>query len=547
MNTNPISVTTAVSSTNARHRTLVALPVFAVLIIGSMMQGAIVRGDVIGVSGMFETKDEQTVLPLPFGGQAVLLPGAEALIEKSVVLEKGEMIVNHVSLATVHAGPFVLEGWRGAFGAAIQGESVTVVALTTPVLVLSGEQRMIVPAGSQVRLNRAIPSLNDGISAWAQARTVLPLPAHYVRERLEMLQDIPQPTVAVRSGEGDWSMPPVLDTLRLPSARQRSQEELDAQRLADLFLALRMGDAARIQTSLLDEELQEYLKVSVSKRDLPDIISLASQSTFMPLFLPLALRDESFWMLASAHPFLRDHAWVTSTDLVPSDESRMVRLFSVPRADLQPEGMSSLSVERWQQELTAMLADQSASEGPAVLDAFIPHWTEVVRAQAQANLPERTQRYSSIISSVAAPYETRLAADTLLALSDVVMLPVQLAGVRLEDAVSAASSEESSSSSVSSQSVSSAASETQDGVTEAVAALRAAGGMETPHTAVSALGPRSVHVVGMIFATENGDLPFEFSYDASTNEVSDILKDGAVLPYAVPLEQFVAWAKKGMK
>jgi hypothetical protein len=523
------------------HRSFIVVPLFLAVCAASVHGALPLHADVLPAATIEAGKDRRTVA-LPSGAQVLVLPGG-SLTQDEPRLVKGEALFSHASLIRVQAGDLTVEGWNGAFSATVQGESVTVAALTTPVVVRDGLKRAVVPVGTQLRILSHLAPLEKGMDGWLKDRSPLPLPAFYVRERLTMLESLPRPVVLPQKGILDAPLSSVLDALRLPAAQERADAERREHVLDTLVSALHSRDSEAVQSLLLDPAIQSALQAPAGKAALPDIAALAVQQDMLPLFLPIALSDDSLWLLAFSHEALRDHAWVSEGVWGGDSESRLVRLFIFPRTDTLAQGSAPLAVERWQEEVSAYLKAH-AKEAPALLDLLMPAWVETVRLQASLDLPERTQRYTDALDAIAAPYLSSLSAATAHSLTDARTESQSLSAVQLQS--------ESSSSAMSSARSSApervmGVFDTEQGKEKALEMLRAAGGTETDQTSVSVVQGYIVHVTGMVFPSDAGDLAMEFTFDAGSRQVSAIVKDGKVLPYSVGLDQFTAWVHKGMQ
>jgi hypothetical protein len=526
MHTNPVSAVLRLKG----HRTLVALPVFVALFAYSLHQVQQIRADLLQPQGVVESGKERHVAVLPSGAQLLVQPGA-SFDTASGILLKGEVVVRHASLAELNAGPYLVDGWNGAFSVTVQGEKITVAALTTPVLVRDGLQRMVIPVGAQALLPQSLPALDGGWQAWAAARATLPLPVHYVRERLLMLDGLPVPALPALE-EVQAALPAALDALRLPAARERAGAEREHANLDALLLALQAGDTQEVQTLLLQESVQHALAAESALPLMPDIATLALEKHLVPLFLPFILAHDAMRSLAYQHPALRDLAWVTDTGLKPNVEARAARLLAFPRGDLLPVAASPLAAGRWADAVTAYLQPQKEN-APAVLDA--------VRRMAAAQLPERTTRYAGYLTQLAHPYRGTLSQESQELLYSIEQLPFHMSKVRFDAEIQEAAP------AVQESAVSDGrvlgVIEYEGGKDAAVQMLVDAGGMQTAHTSVTAIHGQTVKVMGMLFRAKDGDESFEFTFDAGTRTVSDLRVDGKLLPYSITLEQFVTWVK----
>jgi hypothetical protein len=525
------------------HRTFVVLPLFLAICAYSLKDAWQVRADLLPVSGIVESGNDRRSVVLPSGARVLVLPGA-SFDASDVRMISGEALFSHASLVSVQAGLFTLEGWNGAFSVSVQGESVTVAALTTPVVLQSGFQRTVVPIGTQLRIQDALPPLGEDAEAWLSARWVLPLPAFYIREQIAALDGLSDAEIRWDEALEEATLPAALDVLRLPASQERADAQRSQSAVRDVLSALRDDDTALVQSFLLQPSLTADLQTPEGKTVFPDILALAAEKGKAALFLPL-ISDDSLWLLASFHPLLRDHAWVTEGEGSMGAEARLLRLAFSPRADILPSAMSSLAADRWKEDMVSLLEERK-EQAVSLLDTVLPRFAEALAAQASAELPERTLRYSLMFQDIAFPYKASISPRSLTSLAEIRALPERLSAVRFEESAPVVPPSSAGSASSSSERVMGVF-EYGEGKEKALGILKASGGMQTEQTSVTVIHGDTVHVIGMVFSTDTGDRPFEFTFDAGAREVRDILKDGKVLPYGISLEQFIEWAKHGMQ
>jgi hypothetical protein len=101
-------------------------------------------------------------------------------------LAQGTVLVAGDDLVFLNVADMTLEGWNGGFLVTKNGESITIVALSTPVLIRQGENEMIVPAFMQWKSTK-LTSLKDGLESWIASRDVKPLPEEFKRDQLQKI------------------------------------------------------------------------------------------------------------------------------------------------------------------------------------------------------------------------------------------------------------------------------------------------------------------------------------------------------------------------
>jgi hypothetical protein len=515
------------------HRTLVALPVMAVVCVLSL-RGAVSRhAQVLPEALPIQVGQTPASFTLDHGMTVIGLPGASFQLARVPYIENGEVLVAARGMSHVNAGNVHMQGWRGAFSVVNDADSLTVVALTTPVLVAQNAERFLIPMGSQARLTSPLAPLEEGADAWIASRHFLPLPVHYLQERLDMVKDSAMAQKS-RSSSEVIALPNFVDALRTDAAMERAIEEEDEALRAQLMTALEQADAQAIHTLLLAKDAERMLRTTDADT-LATMASMAIESDTLSLFLPSLLKNEDMLLLASVHPLLRDGSWMLgATELSPS--SRLSRIAMFPSANLSSRAASQLATDRWRDEVSSVLKEQG-EHAPALLQALLPYWADALQKQVALGLPERVQRSATALQSLATPYRDALNAESQELLSSLLALPNKLMDVRLE---ASSVNTQSASSAASIASHSSAATADADTMIEA---LLKAGGMRVPQTFVRPLSATTLQVRDMLFATPNGDKPFAFTFDAAKGEILNVIIEGKTLPYAVELQKFVEWIK----
>ena len=516
------------------HRTLVALPVMAAVCVVSL-RGAVSRhAQVLPPELPIQVGQTPASFTLERGMTVIGLPGASFQLARVPQVEQGEVLVAAQGLSQLSAGALHLQGWRGAFSVAKTDDALTIVALTTPVLVIDRDERFLIPIGSQARLTGPLTSLEEGADAWMASRTFLPLPSHYLQERLNMLKDVAMKNEPDASPEG-IDLPEFVDVLRTDAAKDRAIQEEDEALRAQLMTALEQADAQTVQSLLLSNHADRMLRTTDAELR-ATMAALAVESDTLSLFLPTLLEDADMLLLASAHPLLRDGSWMLgNAQLTP--HARLARVAFFPYANLSSHAASALATDRWRDEAMGVLAEQG-EQAPALLQTLLPFWGNALHKQVALGLPERVQRSAGAIETIAGPYREVLSPQAQEVLSQLVALPAQLIGVRLEASVLTTQSVSSAASSASSRS----SAVTAD-AERMIEMLLKAGGMRMPSTFVRPVGATTIQVRDMLFATPNGDQSFTFTFDAARGEILNVLLEGKTLPYAVELQKFVEWIK----
>lgn len=512
-------------ASSRRHRLYVAVPLFTLCTALSFGSGAL-RGMSADVGSE--------------GGMSVEGEGAVSRRGDMMRLERGTALFAARGIATVEAGPFLARGWNGAFDLTLQEGRLDVAALTTPVIVRTRTNLWLVPAGTQRHLTLDMPVFSENPAAWAAAPGPVPLPAHYLRERLpaaeRLLASAPFRPLDAATSAG-WA--DMADPLRLSAARDRADAAEHAAVRRALHEALLAGDARAARDALLAESAEEALRDQEAASLLPELLVLAQRMDLASVLLPFFVQDPDHLLLALLHDDVRAHAWMLPWPDLGS-HVRIAALLRLPAADNEHDAaMPSLAVERWGERWADLLlhTDIPGTFADAVL---LPLERDVI-ALDRLGYPERARRYAAAavraFEQRRGSYSPKAIAvlerlESLSVGNGVVIEPVTVVA---QDAPPAQAS---SASSAAEQAPS--ALEREDRMRTM---LRDAGGMFTSKTVISAVAPDHVRVENVVFGTAAGDRLIGFTYDAAADLVIDIKKDGKLLPYGLPLARYLEWVR----
>jgi hypothetical protein len=405
------------------HRTLVVLPVFAVLCALSLWSGSVHKAQVGSDLGILQVTEEPAHFVLDSGAKIVGMPGASFAMGTEPTLYHGEVVIASPALTVLRTADLQLHGWNGMFAASVEGETLTVIALTTPVVVVQGGERLIVPIGSQARLNAPLDAWNT--DSWAAAHRLLPLPAHYIRERITLIGGVPEAdSIPVTHGVSTWTT--MANVLQLPAAKERSQETHEESLLDALMVALQDRDTPTIQSLLLKPDMEIALRSSAGIAVLPTLLALAPNEQ-RPLLVPFLQSATDFWLLASAHPILRDRTWVMNSESSPF---ALERIGAFPASDTLAESASVIAVDAWAMETAAYLTTHK-DDASSKLEALASGWVRIIERHVSEQLTERALRYAKAVTAIAAPYRETLSPELQAELIQLDRLPETLSGVRL--------------------------------------------------------------------------------------------------------------------
>ena len=528
---------THTSHKKGTHRWLVVAPFFVMFLALSMREGVEHRSATADLTlGSSKIISAQGTVKNVTVGESVLRldPGSRVDISEvsRPALIDGSVLVVSKSLSHLHVGSMDLEGWNGGFQVTKQGSEITVAALTTPVFVVEGNHQTIVPAFMQWN-GATLTSSTDGVSGWLSSRALHSLPVSFSADQLQTIQSListlvmPVPTV-------DTSILPSLlgQDLRLAPARDRAESAERQNRVNALLQAFSQNSGAA-DSLLKTDDIHDLLASSEGQDVLPDLLSLAVSQGKGDFLLSFFTMQPDRLLLASFHPLLRNHVRVLPVTATLSDDEQWSLLLLTPASDILPQAISDIAVQQWQSSWQNFV--QSKTGVKTFTDSLPLLKGEIDRLDA-LEYAKRVDTYASAILTLAEPLD-HLSSDATTTLADLHTLRDQR---RSESQISDPPVAPQSSSASSSSQASSV--DPVVLIQQARDILLQQGFMTTAQTSFT---PASGHVSvqDIVFGTAKGDITLQFTFDPTTEAVSEIQQDGKTLPYSISLQQFMEWLK----
>jgi len=514
-----------------RHRHLLILPVFLLL---------------LGLSFLRAPRAVLGSLPAPLGefrdasvvqweqGRAFLDDGSRFSPEEVVPsLTEGSALMFGEGLFTVRAGETELQGLSGAFHVTVRASAVTVAALTAPVLARSGSGMMLIPPGMQWRTQGAIATLEEGSTTWFADHTLKSIPTHFLREKLIALDQLysPREEQVWEKMRSRGQLALVLKPLTLPQARERIEEHRSDAFLAQLQAAVRQGQTVRAALLLQDPELSALLALPQEREFFARIVVAAAED--LRLLTPLLQyldRDPTLWLLAGLHPALRERIQATQAQPKLPAEETIVALLVLPQSDVLSKPLPAMLLEAWVERFKE--AVWGRTDAAQLLQGFAVTLTDLAQRQWRQEYPQRALELTRALLVVAERYPTFLSGadrerlDRILRGDMVAIVPQEEVFEEMPK-----SEEEAQTSAFAPQEVERLAYEL----------LRDSGALFTVETSITASAADTALVRGVIFSSAGGDHTYDCTLNVQTHEVSQIVKDGSMLPNALSLGAFVVW------
>lgn len=498
--------------------------------------------DVLGsVSHLFGTIEDKR-FTFDAGAYGVVYSGGELLEEGDhLLLSKGSALLASHGLVRIYVNGALFIVMNGAAHITQGTNSVTIAALTSPVVVLSGDQRMVVPVGMQWEFSDGIATINDGFDMWMQARKPLPLPVSFIERKLGDLSIVRQPEnilpEAVPYVSTDFF--PEKQVL-LQVSESHVQQEKHEKILGAVRFAIEAGDSDRFEEFLAMPSVIEALATERGTAVILTLLSStdASDTALRMLLLEQRITYEDIWLAASFHPEFRDIAWALPEPNV-SVESQLTRSFLLPFSTLSPEVFSDFVFERFTVSLRDMLGKVGDSDafGADVVHTHLP----LIQKLEDRGYPLRARLLSNtlleLIDALDDPSEDVKKAQQYLLQRDrinLAPLPPKKEPRPIEEVVAPEPEPEPE-----------VTLSTEEVEAKAYLLLEDAGALFTINSAISAYDGNKARVMDVLFSTETEDRAVSFTLDVVLLNVSNIEINGNTdFPYTPSFDGFVQWIRK---
>ncbi len=537
-----------------------ALPLFTVLLLSTSfwVTFSYRTGAQLPESGSGATTADSGAIDLGHGARALLSEGA--ILDTSTlpaILQEGSVLVTGEGIIEVAAGSAVLRGMNGAFSLTVNGSTVSVAALTSPVFVTIGDASMIVPAGLQWDSPEILPGVGTGSGGYGpffSTRVLSSLPKYFITEKMTALADLSANDASLPLPQAELDQPGWLSLFLLPAAAEKSKEELAEEALGALRFRLEHDDSGGALALLEDPDFSSVFTLERARDVFAILLARLPVSSLLRIELLSRVSAErsDLWQLAALHPKLRSTAWVIATPAMDA-EVQAVFLLTLPQSNIHPQILPSLAMKRWE-DATAVFLQESTNP-----TAFFTSLSDVLLPLVQWSLaqgyPERARTLSVSLTALAEPYGALLSsattaaltqADTLTAQNVVLDLSAPVSSGNGASSVAAGNGDEGDPFGVAEEG------ETVQGSTSldmSVVAQRAYGvfasngGLFSLETKIVALDAQRARVTGLYISGTLNDHVYDFTYDVESQIVSDIVMDGTKLPNAIVLNAFLGWAK----
>jgi hypothetical protein len=492
------------------------------------------------VTSSFSSDEDSSIADGVYGE---VLEG-DLLTENGLVLTSGVVRLGSQSEVSLGIDSLTATVFDGGLYAAKNSDAVTIAAISSPVFITHGDQRMMVPVGMQWIFNKdSIEPLTAGFKDWMHARMLSPLPSHFLEEQIIALhlaeQHIEETLPPIRSHLPVEALS--VDTLLLPVSLAEEEQKRERHVLGVVRKAIEGNDTVYFAELSQNEEVLRAIQSPRGRTVLGVLLSQRDLDTAMKMEVLLRIADtEVMWNVTSFHPEYRDIAWSLMGPDV-SVESQLARAFLFPFSLFSAEEVSDFVLDRYRMTVLGMM--ENVGDSSLFVDNIIDaHLTLIDRLEAKG-YPRRAAHMSdtlvALIDSMESQTEAMTSALQYLSLSsaiDLTPLPekrVQKVEVEREPEPEPEP----------------VAPEVVYGPLEVEAMaqvlLQDSGALFTTQTGIASYADNKARVSGIYFSAPTEDRKVAFTLDVYTKIVSEIEINGqSDFPYEPSFAGFVEWISK---
>lgn len=526
-----------------RHRHMVVLPVFIALLTAGFAGQALHLSSNVSLTGTQISTESLKRFSLLSGVYGVLYSGGSFTESQGAIsLEEGSVLLASDGIIRLRAGETAFTAFDGAFHVTRASGDTTVAAITTPVAVTIGEQRMVVPAGMQWTLTGdLLLPFRSGFDNWMTSRTPTQLPAPFILRKLEDLSLVSIPNPPLPSPR--FSLPrerTITGNFLLPSSEERMRSKRHEKALGALRFLVERGDADSLPTLLEQPLLSEALRTPRGRTVLAFLLSSvpATETGVRMALLSHLAEDDALWLVVSLHPIYRDIAWALD-DPEFSVEALITRVLIFPFAAFTKDPLADFVFQR--HRIALSLLREKVGDRVSFTEHAVAAHVPLVSSLRDLGYPMRAKNLratlQNAIESLDVPGVVLSDALRTLQESDTADLSPLPPRVPSEENTVVVLPQD-----LPMPAVVLSPSEVEQ---RAYVSLSAAGALFQVHTIVEATGQNTARVEDILFSGPKADRLASFTLDVVTGTVSNIVVDGkSDFPYTPSFAGFTEWLRK---
>lgn len=460
----------------------------------------------------------------------------------ALTMEKGAAIIATTGVSELHVGTRMLVSVDGAYHITVTGDDVTVSALTAPVVIVQGHERMIVPVGTQwnLRTDERLHSLKTGFAEWHSGRRVQPIPKHFALRQHQSLRTLSPVVVSLPRSALLPSTVSTFDSVLLPVAKRNATRSNSEDILGVIRSVIESDDVGGLSAMLAQESVRSAVSSMRGRQVLVALLRKDFSAAMKMRIVEQLSSNDHMWLSLSFHPQYRSLVFA-SEQPKSSVESTLVRAFTLPFGDLATEGMSDFVMERYAAVVQSIIED--ADDSTDIVESLSTTLYPLVEQLENAGYPHRSRRLAVLLQVI---------------LSELEELPASLSSLRLaihqlyrqeigelppivERTPEPEPEPEPEPDPTPEPDPILSALEVKQ---RAESMLRSADALTTIETHIDLVADNTVRIRNVVFPTARGQRLVHFSLNAFTHTVSLIEIEGiSHPPLELPYHAFAAWLK----
>ena len=320
----------------------------------------------------------------------------------------GSTYVMSEGISHMDVGSMRLMSFHGTYFVSHYDGVVSIAAISSPVLVQQGNQRVLIPVRYQWRFSKQyLKSISSSTEEWLADRTIERIPAVFM--------ETAHRNMAKHESQVLASLPPALSEvslfhapsfLLLPSAKEARRIALQKDTLGVLRFYLETNNLQGMQKLLADSDAIEKLSTQHGLQMSSVMLTQAGETSVTALALSEFLtQDPDTWLLMSVHPQYRALAWIGQIPAL-TRERQMLTWLRLPESNILERAHGPLIMRRWKYTVSRPLSLMAAPH--KLFGVLLSEWNNVVGQLDRQGYPERMLRLRNATVSLAEPYRTLL-------------------------------------------------------------------------------------------------------------------------------------------
>ena len=320
-----------------RHRHLLLAPLLLTLVVISLPKEG-------GLEASAAANQDEKVIEIQDGTYVIPSEGSDfELKDGEFSINEGSILVSTDGRVNIRSNSLNITSAKGAFTVHVMGGNTTVVSISAPVLIESGNQMLLVPVNYRWKGSGKLAHFHAGLEKWIEARELKKFNLDYKLDQLEMLRLIPideKNTSKSYLDDLNKLISKALTPIRFPLSKESAEQIKLNQEIEDLKTSVEEGDYSSALRSIrsinTNGNLDWLLRILPSEDSNPE---------FLAECLSKLITDSKLWLVFSIHPDYQRTTWALDRPELNREE-QLVELISFPQSDILQEAAPTAVLSR---------------------------------------------------------------------------------------------------------------------------------------------------------------------------------------------------------